>query len=109
LPELVKINKAFAASRTPGKARNLDTRWHETLISQSKNDRLASILSMLRQRIRRYEHLYMADIELIPISAQQHDAIIGSIRKRNLKELLKAVKMNYRFGMQILLRKMEEE
>ncbi len=109
VPQLVKINAAFARSRSPANAQDLDTRWHETLMSQSKNSRLASLLGMLRQSIRRYEHLYMSDLKLIPMSVRQHNAIIDAIQKEDLEALLNGVERNYRFGMQILLRKMGEE
>ncbi|MGH9578837.1 MAG: GntR family transcriptional regulator [Terriglobales bacterium] len=109
LLQLARINAEFARTRSPARALELDTRWHQTLMSQSKNSRLLSIVGMLRLAIRRYEHLYMSDVRLIPASVAQHGAILRAIRKRDQAALMKAVEFNYLFGMQALLRKMGEE
>jgi DNA-binding GntR family transcriptional regulator len=109
LPELARINAEFARARTPLRALELDTLWHDTLMSQSKNARLASMVRTLRLAIRRYEHFYMADARMIPASAAQHQAIIGAFQRNDLEAGIKAIEENYLFGMQVLLRKMGEE
>jgi DNA-binding GntR family transcriptional regulator len=63
----------------------------------------------LRLAIRRYEHIYMADSGLIPTSAQQHRQIIAAFQHKDLEAGIQAIEENYRFGMQVLLRKMGEE
>jgi DNA-binding GntR family transcriptional regulator len=109
LPELTRINGEFARARSAKRALELDTLWHDTLMSQSKNARLASMVRTLRLAIRRYEHVYMADSGLIPTSAQQHRQIIAAFQHKNLEAGIQAIEENYRFGMQVLLRKMGEE
>lgn len=109
LPQLERMNAEFARTRSPVKALELDTRWHETLMSHSKNSRLHSLTAMLRLAIRRYEHLYMADVKLIPASAAQHRVILSAVRKQHLAAVIEAVEYNYLFGMRALLRKMGEE
>jgi len=109
LPELTHINAEFTRARTPKRAIEIDTLWHNTLMSQSKNARLASMIATLRLAIRRYEHFYMADSKLIPASAAQHEDIIRAFRHNNLEAGIKAIEENYVFGMQVLLRKMGEE
>jgi DNA-binding GntR family transcriptional regulator len=109
LPELTRINAKFARARTPKRALEMDTLWHNTLMSQSKNARLASMVNGLRLAIRRYEHFYMADSKLIPNSAAQHRDIIAALRRNDLEAGIKAIEENYFFGMQVLLRKMGEE
>jgi DNA-binding GntR family transcriptional regulator len=109
LPELTHINSKFARARTPRRALEMDTLWHNTLMSQSKNARLASMVATLRLAIRRYEHFYMTDPKLIPASAAQHEDIIAAFQRNNLEAGIKAIEENYLYGMQILLRKMGEE
>lgn len=109
LPALARINTAFARARTPRQALELDTLWHDTLTSQSKNARLASLMAGLRLAIRRYELFYMADAKLIPASVAQHQEIIAAFQRDDLSAALQAIEENYLFGMQILLRKMGEE
>ncbi len=109
LPKLNRINAEFARARTPGRAIKLDTLWHNTLMSQSKNARLTSMVATLRLAIRRYEHFYMADSKLIHISAAQHQEIIAAFRDDDLEAGIRAIEENYVFGMQALLRKMGEE
>ena len=109
VPELIRINSEFVRARTPKRALALDTLWHNTLMSQSKNARLASLIATLRLAIRRYEHFYMANSRLIPASAAQHQKIIAALQAGDLAAGLKAVEENYSFGMHVLLRKMGEE
>ena len=109
IPALERINADFQRARLPKRALQLDTLWHDTLVSQSHNSHLTSLVVSLRRAIHRYEHVYMSDARLIPTSAAQHRAILSAIRKGDLDEAGKAIETNYSFGMQVLLRKMGEE
>lgn len=109
IPKLAAINADFARAKSAQRARDLDTLWHDTLMSQSKNTRLAAIVATLRLSIERYERLYMADTDLLAISVVQHDGIIKHLKRGDIDGALKAVEHNYLFGMQALLRKMGEE
>jgi DNA-binding GntR family transcriptional regulator len=109
LPKLAKINADFARARSPARALDLDTLWHDTLMSRSTNARLAAMVSNLRLSIRRYEHLYMAESGLTAISVMQHKAIMAAFRRGDIEAALAALEENYRFGMQALLQKMGEE
>ena len=109
IPDLERINGEFARARSPQRALDLDTLWHDKLMSQSMNSRLIALVASLRRAIRRYEHFYMSEARLIPASAAQHRAIIHAIRKGDTDEVLRAIDANYLFGMQVLLQKMGEE
>lgn len=109
IPKLVTINADFARAKTAQRARDLDTLWHDTLMSESKNTRLRAIVTTLRLAIERYERLYMADTDLVALSVAQHNDIIKHLRGGDLSAALKALEHNYMFGMQALLRKMGEE
>jgi DNA-binding GntR family transcriptional regulator len=107
--ELRRINVQFAKARSPQRARDLDTQWHQTLMSQSKNARLAQIVDGLRLAISRYERCYMSDAGLVAMSARQHDDILEAFARGETTAGLKALAQNYRFGMQALLRQMGEQ
>ena len=107
--DLKRINGQFARARTAQRARELDTLWHQTLMSQSKNARLAQIVDGLRLAISRYERFYMSDAGLVAISAKQHDDILAAFVHGDTAGGLKALERNYHFGMQALLRKMGED
>jgi DNA-binding GntR family transcriptional regulator len=109
LPKLGRINAQFARARSPQRALDLDTLWHDTLMSQSKNARLAAIVANLRRAIRRYEILYMSDRSLTAHSVRQHRTIIAAFRRGDMEDAIAALGENYRFGMQALLRNMNEE
>lgn len=106
LPRLSAINDEFARARSAQRALGLDTVWHDTLMSQCSNRRLAAMVATLRRAIRRYEHIYMADRELTAISVRQHENIIAAIRAGDLKATIAGIEKNYAFGMQSLLKDM---
>ncbi len=109
LPALERLNAQFRRARSPQDALELDTRWHDTLMSPSRNSRLTALVASLRLAIRRYEHIYMSDSAVLPTSAAQHDGILAALRKGDLEAALRSIELNYTFGMHSLLRKMGEE
>ena len=109
LPALERMNAQFRRARSAQRALELDTSWHDTLISLSNNSRLAGLIASLRRTIRRYELIYMSDTSLLPTSAAQHDAIIAALRKPDMETALEAIEANYILGMRVVLRKMGEE
>jgi len=108
-PTLERINAQFRRARSARQALELDTRWHDILISPSNNSHLAALIASLRRTIRRYELIYMSDTALLPTSADQHDAILEALRKHDAKTALEALEANYILGMHVVLRKMGEE
>ena len=109
VPELERTNAEFAKARSIERALDLDTRWHEQLTSQSRNQRLRETISTLRRAIRRYETVYMADTRLLPESAAQHDAVIRALKERDLEAAIQRLEENWRFGMEVLIMKIGEE
>ena len=107
--DLKRVNRQFAQARSAARARDLDTQWHQTLMSQSKNARLAQIVDGLRLAISRYERFYMSNADLVAISAKQHDDILAAFVRGDVAGGLTALEHNYRFGMQALLRQMGEQ
>jgi DNA-binding GntR family transcriptional regulator len=109
VPELARINSEFAKARSLQRALDLDTQWHEQLTSQSQNRRLLETISALRLGIRRYETVYMADTRLLPESVAQHNAIINALKEHDIEAVMKGLEDNWRFAMEVLIRKMGEE
>jgi DNA-binding GntR family transcriptional regulator len=107
--ELARINSEFAKARNLRRALDLDTLWHEQLTSQSQNRRLLETISALRLGIRRYETVYMADTRLLPESVAQHNAIINDLKEHHIEAATRGLEKNWRFGMEVLIRKMGEE
>lgn len=108
-PELARINSEFAKARNLQQALDLDTQWHEQLISLSQNRRLLETISVLRLGIRRYEMVYMADNRLLPESVSQHNRIINALKEHDIRAAIKGLEENWRFAMGVLIRKMGEE
>jgi DNA-binding GntR family transcriptional regulator len=109
VPDLARINSEFGKARNPERALALDTEWHEHLISQSQNRRLLQTLSALRLGVRRYETVYMLSISLVPESVRHHDKVIEALKRHDVEAAVAALEENWRFGMEVLVRKMGEE
>jgi DNA-binding GntR family transcriptional regulator len=108
LPEAGRINARFRRARTAQQAIELDAAWHDTLMSKSRNARVAAIVGNLRLEIARYERFYMADAALVAMSADQHDEILRLFRASDVERGLGSLRENYLFGMRALLQKMGE-
>lgn len=108
-PELARINSQFAQARSPQRALALDTQWHEKLASQSQNRRLLAAIGGLRLTIRRYETVYMSDTRLIPESVTHHNRIIRALQRHDIDSAARGLEENWRFAMEVLIRKMGEE
>ncbi len=108
LPELSRINTALAEATEPIERLQLDAAWHETLISSSPNQRLLKMLSGLRLSIRRYEHLFMSDSDLVVESVRQHGQIIEALQSKDIDLALHVLTENWRVSMELLLVRLGE-
>jgi DNA-binding GntR family transcriptional regulator len=108
LGELSRINTALANSREPEERLRLDTQWHETLLSTCPNRRLNGIIVGLRTAIRRYEHLFMSDAELVVESVHQHRQIIEALQVRDVERAERILTENWRVSMELLLVRLGE-
>lgn len=104
--KLVEINEALAKSRDIAAAIQLDSRWHDELISSCGNQRLLNWVSTLRRTVYRYEIMYMADLPLIGQSVKQHAHLIELIHAGNVEALASELKRHYRFGMEAVVLKL---
>jgi DNA-binding GntR family transcriptional regulator len=104
LPELERINTEFAMPNLePKQWIQLDTEFHNVLISRCPNARLLELVRSHRQLLQRYEHIQLEDTSLIPHSVAQHAIIIQSLRLHDLSTAVAALEQNWRFGFELLL------
>lgn len=104
LHQLKQLNeRLLAAQADPKLALDLDSAWHETLISACGNRRLLGLLRHQRHLIQRYEIIYMSASEFVPASVEQHDKIIQSLEQRDFPQAAKFLEVNWRHGMDKLL------
>jgi len=108
LTELSTINTALANALEAEERLRLDTQWHETLLSRCPNRRLNGLISSLRAVVRRYEHLFMSDAEIVVESVRQHQQIIEALQARNVESAAHILTENWRVGMELLLIRLGE-
>lgn len=108
LPELSRINAALAEASQPIERLQWDATWHETLISSSPNQRLLKMLSGLRLSIRRYEHLFMSDSDLVVESVRQHGQIIEALHNKDIDLALQFLTENWRVSRDLILVRLGE-
>jgi DNA-binding GntR family transcriptional regulator len=106
--QLLELNSKFAASINAETASDLDSSWHEALLSGCPNQRLNRMLGELRSTLRRYERFYMLDSALIAESAHQHHTVINAILANDIAGAERALIENWRFGMETLLLRIGE-
>jgi DNA-binding GntR family transcriptional regulator len=108
LPELERINQEFAVTNLePKQAIQLDSAFHDTLISRCPNARLLELLRSHRQLLQRYEHIQFGDASLVLHSVAQHSIIIQALRLQDINIAVAAVEQNWRFGFELLLLKLK--
>jgi DNA-binding GntR family transcriptional regulator len=107
LKVLRRANRALAPlARRPLDAIDADTEFHEILVRRCPNESLLQMITGVRGRLLRYEHVYMADETLIDMSLAQHEAIIDCIANGDLDGAGKALAMNYESGKALVLFKL---
>ncbi len=60
----------------------IDTRFHETIYTASRNKRLGQILSLLGELIQRYRTLTLSKSERIKVTMEEHRAIVEALAAR---------------------------
>jgi DNA-binding GntR family transcriptional regulator len=67
----------------------LDSAWHEALISDSGNKHRVRILADLKRIMLRYEYTFMQDEGLVSQSVAEHDSIASVLEKGEKKQALR--------------------
>ena len=66
------------------------------------------MISALRTSVRRYEHLFMSDPELVLESVKQHQQIVEALRAKDVERAEQVLEENWRVGMELLLVRLGE-
>lgn len=61
----------------------IDTKFHETIYTASRNKRLGQILSLLGELIQRYRTLTLSKSERIKVTMEEHRAIVEALAARD--------------------------
>lgn len=105
---LARINDHFARAAEPQAAIERDSQWHQTLIGSCPNRRLIEMVEGQRSAVKRYEHVYMLDPNLISESVRQHQKIMDAIALKNIEAAGRELVENWKFSMDILLVRLGE-
>jgi DNA-binding GntR family transcriptional regulator len=106
--KLLEINARLARSADSEERLQLDTEWHDTLLSKCPNRRLKNLLSGLKTAAARYENLFMADAALVIESVRQHQQITVALQAGDV-DLAECVLIeNWRVSMELLLVRLGE-
>jgi DNA-binding GntR family transcriptional regulator len=103
LPTLNQINHELAQAKDAQSWRKWDTQFHETLVKNCGNTRLLELIQYHRQLVARYERAYMQNLELVAVSAQQHQQILISLELGDVEAAAVALEGNWQYGIQALL------
>lgn len=103
LAKLSGLNAQIRRAANPRRIWELDAQWHELLISRCKNHELRSSLMRLRQRVYRYEDAYFRHSGAMPVSVDQHAAIISALRKGAVARAIHLLEENWRTGPKFLV------
>ncbi len=107
--KLISLNKKLAEAKNIAAGIQIDSMWHDTLISCCGNNRLQSWIGTLRCTVYRYETYYMSDTALIAESVKQHAKLIELLRDAHLDDLSRELKRHYKFGMEAVVLKLTAE
>lgn len=108
--ELRRANESLLGRASkPAQAARSDREFHEVLTSGTGNTRLRETLASLKERVGRYEALYMRDSGLIKVSHAHHRAIIKGVAADDFNQAERALEENWRFGMESLLAHLRHE
>jgi DNA-binding GntR family transcriptional regulator len=102
LDQLDAINSRMAQATTPPETHTLDREWHETLVSDYRNNTLHELLTLVRTRLRRYEVAYFRHGGSVPASVDQHAAISGSLRRGQISAALDQLRANWMIGLPLV-------
>lgn len=103
LDALVRLNEQMVLQGAhPGRLIELDNEFHSRLLASCPNRRLVSIVSHLKEIIRRYEHAYMSRESLIDESVGDHARLIDLLRAGDLPAVRGALENHWKRSLRAL-------
>ena len=76
---LKEINRQLGLAGSAKARLATDLEWHRTLIAAARNDRLAQVIALNKEVVRRYENRYMRDASRVFGSVEAHSAILQAL------------------------------
>jgi DNA-binding GntR family transcriptional regulator len=92
-----------SAVRSPAKALSLDRKWHALLLAACPNRHLLDSIAYYKDLAERYEFAYMRHSGQLPLSAEQHRAILAALRKGDVDRAVAKLEENWRVSQQFLI------
>jgi DNA-binding GntR family transcriptional regulator len=81
----------------------LDSKWHQTLVSKCNNSWLRGFIDNLRQAARRYEYAYLLEAGSVVDSVEHHRGILEALTAGDLERAETLLRDHWRFGMERVL------
>ena len=95
ISELRRINERIAKVKgRPGRAIDLDDKWHRTLLADCPNQILLGFIEQLIWQSRRYEFAYLSQIKNVEMATDEHEAILVALEKSDLPNACKLLAQN---------------
>lgn len=91
------------AKNKPSKLLALDQKWHQYLIEGCSNLRLVVMISDVRDRLRRYERVFLTNFGQASTSYRQHQDVIFALETQDLYLAIEMAEMNWRYLMELIL------
>lgn len=87
----------------------IDSEFHDTLVSSCSNVMLIDKIKRLRQIVRRYELAFMCNKKLVEVSTHEHKAIIESLRSGKLNNTQKLLSKHWLRSMDFVAQAVEKD
>ncbi|MFK7736203.1 MAG: GntR family transcriptional regulator [Pirellulaceae bacterium] len=94
LEKLRELNTRIANAKSATRIVELDDEWHLLLIEGCNNQILLDLVKQHMIRTRRYELAYMSVHKNVGVATDEHDLIVGALKKRKLALACKYLKQN---------------
>jgi DNA-binding GntR family transcriptional regulator len=98
LARLVALNEKMRRARSRREAIEVDDQFHLQLIAACPNRVLVSLIEQFMRRTRRYELALMGQPRGIHSTVREHEAVIGALRRGDVRGACAALRTNMKSG-----------
>lgn len=109
LDELSTTMKELSESMDPIRRWQLDSQWHNQLVSASQNHKLIEMTRSLRTNLARYELTYMQEITHRDDVDDQHRKILNALRQQDSDKAATLIEDHWKQGQHVILRWLTEQ
>lgn len=94
LGELARLNRRLSRAASPGRAVELDNRWHRLLLAHCPSRILLRTIDQFIALTERYEHVYFRDTDHVEAAAREHEEIAAALGRGDLEGAGRALRRN---------------